>query len=111
MKKMALSLSLVFLLVLAACGGTTEPVDEVPDDELIEMTLEELAAFDGREGRPAYVAVDGFIYDVSGSPRWSGGSHNGNQAGQDLTEIIDNVSPHGRSTLNRVPRIGRLVED
>ncbi|NLG57268.1 MAG: cytochrome B5, partial [Clostridiales bacterium] len=29
------------------------------------MTLEELKAFDGKEGRRAYIAVDGIIYDVT----------------------------------------------
>ena len=32
-----------------------------------EFTLEELAEFDGREGRPAYVAYDGMVYDVTES--------------------------------------------
>ena len=37
----------------------------------LELTLEELAKFNGKDGNPAYVAVDGIIYDVSASPAWS----------------------------------------
>lgn len=77
--------------------------------ELIELTLEELKQFDGKNGRKAYIAVDGFIYDVSRSFRWFNGNHNGYTAGRDLTLEIDTVSPHGRSTLTEVPLIGRLI--
>jgi predicted heme/steroid binding protein len=30
-----------------------------------EFTLEELAEFDGREGRAAYVAYEGVVYDIT----------------------------------------------
>lgn len=113
MKKIWSVITLSLLITLSACGGssTTEPPREIPESELIELTLTELAEFDGREGRNAYIAVDGFIYDVTGSPRWRNGSHNGYQAGQDLTPFIDQISPHGRGVLSRMPRIGRLVEE
>lgn len=79
-------------------------------DGELELTLEDLSYYDGTDGKKAYVAVDGIVYDMSGSSRWSGGNHNGYQAGQDLTSVIDNISPHGRSTLTRVPTVGILVE-
>ena len=100
---------------------TTDPTDE-PDptvtadpteteDEMRVFTLDELSQYDGRDGRDAYVAVDGYVYDVTNSARWSSGTHQGFGAGQDLTDEIDNISPHGRSTLTRVPKIGILVDD
>jgi len=94
-------------LFLAACG-TPEPV---PEEDLIELTLEELAQFDGQDGQPAYIAVDGAIYDVTDSTRWRNGQHNGYTAGNDLTEEIKNISPHGVSKLKTVPMIGRLKTD
>ena len=39
------------------------------------MTREELATYDGRDGRPAYVAVNGTVYDFTDSELWRGGNH------------------------------------
>ncbi len=75
---------------------------------LVLLTLEELKAFDGRDGRPAYVAVDGVIYDMTESRAWKGGAHNGFQAGADLTKEIKEKSPHGVGKLDNVVEIGRL---
>ena len=104
--------TLVSIITLSACGGTTETeTPQVEETELIELTVLELAAFDGKDGRDAYIAVAGFIYDVSDSSYWRNGIHQGRvEAGKDLTLMIDTESPHGRSVLNQVPRIGRLVE-
>ncbi len=74
------------------------------------LTLEQLAQFDGKDGRKAYVAVDGNIYDMSNSSFWRNGAHNGNQAGADLTDVIKNQSPHGVANLERVPKVGRLSQ-
>ncbi len=87
--------------------ATSEPAATAGE---IELTLEELSQYDGKDGNPAYVAVDGVIYDVTDSAAWKEGGHNGFEAGKDLTEEIKNVSPHGVSMLERVPAIGRIVE-
>ena len=76
----------------------------------LELTLEELAKFNGKDGNPAYVAVDGIIYDVSASPAWKNGGHNGFEAGKDLTNEIKTISPHGVVKLENVPEVGRIVE-
>ncbi len=83
--------------------------DEEPEELL--LTLQELSAFDGRSGNRGLIAVDGIIYDVSNSPRWPNGNHNGYQAGQDLTTAMDNNPQHGRENLQRLPRVGRIIED
>jgi hypothetical protein len=36
------------------------------------FTLEELATYNGQNGQPAYIAVEGVVYDVSNSSRWKG---------------------------------------
>ena len=75
------------------------------------MTRKELAGFDGRDGRPAYVAVSGTVYDVSASPLWPNGDHQGaHQAGGDLTEELKSA-PHVRAVIERFPVVGRLEED
>lgn len=74
------------------------------------MTREELAVFDGQDGRPAYIAVNGTIYDVSASPRWRDGDHEGaHQAGRDLTEEIKSA-PHVRAVIERFPVSGRFED-
>lgn len=73
------------------------------------MTIKELAHYDGRDGRPAYVAVSGSIYDVSNSPLWKDGHHlDSHQAGQDLTEELK-AAPHVRSVIERFPVVGKIA--
>ena len=55
--------------------------------ELKKFTLEGLAKYDGREGRQAYIAYKGKVYDVSESWLWEDGDHQGlHEAGKDLKE-------------------------
>ena len=104
------------LLVFQGCGSvtsataapaSTESVETTADTEVV-MTLEELAQYNGKDGNPAYIAVDGVIYDVSDVSQWKDGEHNGFSAGQDLTDEIKNISPHGVSKLTGLPVVGRL---
>jgi len=100
-------------------GGTTEP--SAPEDELdtdengqLLMTLDQLSQFDGKDGRRAFIAVSGVVYEVTQSPRWRNGIHNGDSriaAGNDLTSQIDAISPHGRRVLDNIPRVGRIIEE
>ena len=74
------------------------------------MTPEELAKFNGQNGQPAYVAVGGIIYDVSSSPLWADGNHEGtHQAGCDLTTELKSA-PHVAAVVERFPSVGRLTE-
>ena len=73
------------------------------------ITLAELGKYDGRDGRPAYVACAGKVYDVSGSKLWREGAHQRrHQAGQDLTAALG-AAPHAASILTRVPQVGVLA--
>jgi predicted heme/steroid binding protein len=75
------------------------------------MTLAELSNYDGQNGRRAYIAVNGTIYDVTDSSRWENGLHPpDHQAGQDLTEELTKA-PHVRAVVERFPVIGRLEEE
>lgn len=72
-----------------------------------EFTLAELAQYDGSMGRPAYVAVDGIVYDVSKEATWGGATHFGLQAGRDLTAQFQ--SCHGMAQiLSKLPKVGIL---
>ncbi len=125
-KNLILVMMLLLSLSLAACGttqqSTTETTTETTTESTentestesteaaaLELTLEELAKYNGQDGNPAYIAVDGVIYDVTDSPAWTNGGHNGFEAGQDLTDAIKNQSPHGVSMLEGLPVVGKLV--
>ncbi len=77
-------------------------------DSPLMLTLEELSAFDGTGGKPAYIAVDGLIYDVTNSALWKEGAHNGFAAGKDLSAEIKEKSPHGLGVLERMPVVGQI---
>lgn len=73
------------------------------------FSLEELSRYDGKAGRPAYVAYRGFVFDVSHSSLWKEGLHQArHQAGRDLTAEFA-AAPHGTLVLARVPIVGRLI--
>lgn len=72
------------------------------------MTLDQLAQYDGKEGRKAYFAYQGEIYDATGSPLWKNGSHMGrHQAGFDLTEVLSQA-PHGEDKVKALKKVGDL---
>jgi predicted heme/steroid binding protein len=125
-------------LTLAACGpGTAESTESTaPEDGIAtatssgagtaetaappnqvasswqRFTLEQLAQYDGKEGRLAYVAVDGVVYDVSGSQKWPDGRHTscnlGAMAGQDLSAVMNQAPPSMRALLEQMPVVGTL---
>jgi predicted heme/steroid binding protein len=71
-------------------------------------TQESLAEFDGKNGRPAYVAYAGKVYDVTGSSLWDGGDHQSeHKAGNDLTAEMDDA-PHFPDELDAFPVVGSL---
>ena len=73
------------------------------------FTTEQLQQFDGKEGRPVYLAYKGKVYDVSASDLWQGGSHwDEHTAGKELTGEMGNA-PHEPSVLNKFPIVGDLA--
>lgn len=82
----------------------------VAKDSLLTLTSEELATYNGKNGMPEYVAVDGVIYDVTGVEAWKSGSHKGGKAGSDITKKIKGDSPHKLSVLKKLKVVGKLVD-
>lgn len=83
------------------------------DWKQVKFTLEQLKKFDGKNGNPAYVAVDGVVYDVSALPAWKNGEHkHGLKAGNDLTVEFAKAPPFHRTNhvLNKAVKIGMLVK-
>ena len=76
-----------------------------------KFKLEELKKYDGRDGRLAYIALKGKVYDVTQSDLWADGEHQGlHEAGKDLTEELSKA-PHGEETLELVKLIGTLLTE
>jgi predicted heme/steroid binding protein len=73
-----------------------------------EFTIEELAKYNGEGGRPAYVAVNGVVYDVSMNITWAGGTHFGLYAGKDLTKQFSSCHLGVSIVLSNLPKVGIL---
>lgn len=71
------------------------------------FTLDELSKYDGTNGQPAYIAVDGVVYDVTSN--FPNGEHHGCKAGTDSTESIKKIS-HGSAILSNSPVVGKLAQ-
>lgn len=114
---------LLIVLFLSACGQTANQEPNAPqasetvstdtsesNSENTEFTIEELAEYNGKDGKPAYIAVDGVVYNVTNASPWKDGEHNGFEAGKVLSDEIKNSSPHGISKLRGLPEVGTIVE-
>lgn len=112
----------VVVVVVVGCylffprsSGSSESAEErlarelTPEEQaLVEgnvFTPESLAEFDGKDGRAAYVAVNGIVYDVT--DRWEAGEHHGLSAGRNETEGFLR-SPHGHAVLQGLEVVGGM---
>ena len=76
-----------------------------------QFSPEDLAGFNGKDGKPIYVAHKGKVYDLSESKLWKGGLHmRRHQSGTDLSTDIQ-AAPHEADLLERYPQVGVLVEE
>jgi predicted heme/steroid binding protein len=99
-------------------GGIATPIiQNIQEQQLtgsssnwLQLTLAELAIYDGQNGQLAYIAYDGDIYDVTDASGWNNGVHEGlHLAGTDCTSVLQS-SPHGTSVLIQLTIIGQLVD-
>lgn len=75
-----------------------------------KLSKKDVASFDGKDGRPAYVAYKGKVYDVTDSLFWTDGNHlEAHFAGTDLTSELDNA-PHGEDVFEGIAMVG-ILED
>lgn len=73
-----------------------------------DLTLEQLSKYNGKNGNPAYVAVNGVIYDVTNNAAWAAASHFGLTAGKDLTGAF-NSCHGGQQILSKLKVVGKLI--
>lgn len=77
----------------------------------LTFTKDELSKYNGRNGVPAYVALDGIVYDVSKILKWKYGSHYGLMAGQDLSAYYKGCHSDNLDIIKNAIEVGRLVTD
>ena len=74
-----------------------------------KVTKQELEENNGKNGKAAYIAYKGKVYEVTQSSFWMDGEHLGmHYAGKDLTEELE-MAPHTEETFQRVKLVGELV--
>ncbi len=78
-----------------------------PKDGVFDPSI--LKAFDGKEGRPSYIAFQGNVYDVSELAKWKGGIHFKHLSGANLTNSLARA-PHGEEMLERAGIVGTYAE-
>lgn len=75
------------------------------------FTPKELALYNGTNGYPSYVAVNGIVYNVSNAPIWQTGTHFGLHAGQDLSVEFNTCHSNRPFVLDAMMPVGRLERD
>lgn len=68
------------------------------------FTLAELSQYNGKNGQPAYVAVDGVVYDMT--TVFANGTHYTHFAGTELTNAF--YTRHAKSAITKYPVVGTL---
>ncbi len=74
-----------------------------------DFKLEDMSAFSGKDGAPAYVSYNGNVYDVSGSKLWKTGTHMMKHKAGGILDGQMAAAPHGLEVLERVPQVGRMI--
>ncbi len=94
-------------------SADAQATDAQASDTLPVFTLEELSKYNGKDGMAAYVGYEGKVYDVSKIKAWKNGIHQGKyEAGQDLTDVLNNLAPHSPSNLtDNAPVVGTLEQN
>ena len=72
-----------------------------------KFTRSELAQYNGQNGKPTYVAVNGIVFDVT--TVYINGKHFEHLAGQDLTGAF--LRQHVPAVLSGYPVMGQLIAD
>jgi len=74
------------------------------------FTKEQVAQYNGKNGKPAYVIYKGTVYNLSASFLWKDGEHQVlHNAGVDLTNALEQA-PHGGDVLEKFPVVG-IISD
>ncbi|WP_190323751.1 cytochrome b5 domain-containing protein [Leuconostoc carnosum] len=104
-----LSLILLILLIIfdpLNVNLKSNGLENIPN---VVFTKSSLKVYDGIDGNKAYIAVNGIVYDVTDINDWESGTHNGINAGKDVSSEFE-YSHHGNNILNRLKKVGTYKE-
>ena len=93
--------------------SNVENNDEMISDDVRSVrnyTLEEVAKYNGENGNPAYVVINGTVYDVTGNAYWKNGQHFGIRAGSEVTESFYSSHMKDKDILNKLRVVGVIKE-
>ncbi|OGS04373.1 MAG: hypothetical protein A3I76_02650 [Elusimicrobia bacterium RIFCSPLOWO2_02_FULL_61_11] len=104
------------LLLMALFCGSAPAQERAADPEAWKartFAAAELKKYDGKNGMPAYAAVDGIVYDLSKSRSWKDGKHMAlHNAGSDLSAELRNKAPKALhkdgKIMEKMPKVGVL---
>lgn len=74
----------------------------------VNLSLKQLARYNGKDGNPAYVAIDGDVYDVTDNAAWAAATHFGLHAGEDLSNQYHSCHA-GQQITSNLKKVGKLV--
>ncbi len=107
-------LSLLIVIASITWKNNQKPIEQqVIVDPNQPVSKAVLSESNGKDGNQCLVAIEGVVYKIEDSVLWKDGEHTpSNQlayCGQDLTEVLKK-SPHGKSKLEQLEKIGKLTE-
>jgi predicted heme/steroid binding protein len=104
-----LMVSTAFFVILILGPKLKKTRNKIPQKQKGKLTLDDLAYFDGTEGRLSYIAYKTKIYDLTGSEFWKKGIHyERHKAGEDLSDKLGQA-PHDEDKVLKMPLVGDLV--
>lgn len=109
MKKLLIIMLVLTNVFFTSCAGKTTGSNDAGKMKI--FTIEELKKYNGQNGNPAYIAIEGLVYDISRLTAWKDGEHHGYKAGNDLTKEFESASPHSVKILEDLPVVGKLSAD
>ena len=84
---------------------------KVKNRNLRKFTMREIKKCNGKDGKPAYIVINGSVYDVGDSCEWINGKHYGVEAGRDLTTYYNMCHKSEEKIIEKIRCIGTLIEE
>lgn len=97
------------------CNQINSYLDEVSfhnkkrDNEMLQLTEKELSLYNGENGMPAYIAVDGTIYDITDVPQLKDKNHLVVKAGADYSEVFKKCHNGDKNILSKLKVVGLIT--